>query len=508
MSRRWIARKTTEFDAAAVRPEAYASPYPVFRAGPEAAAARREVLRLLTGFTLLALPLHCGIGWLAGHSLGLATAAVLVTVAATLAVAVARWLGHDELLQRLPLLLVLGLVGVGLVFVSSLPTSVWQGGGLGLIGVLLLIITVVSVLGSLYRPLAATYQTVTLKIPFRDLCVAAAAMLVSLGLAAASQSCPRVVPPVLACALAGGLAGLVVVEYAAWARANPSTSLERGRAFDGPVADAGGKPRRPAGPIDGRAALLGAGLFGLCYGLVSTLPSHGAEWLRLLRPPEGWSQEQATEALAAVFGVGLVGMPCGWVWASSALNGLRLMNPLVAPRVAWDALAVFLTYPEAAHPLAHRISTPWLRPLSVRLGGAGVVLAAVATASTTPPESPKAAPETAAAPAARPAAPPPQRPRAVIPEDDGVGPGWGGNPFGNSPFDRTPPGWGQPPEPPAVIPESRPLGDGVPRFVRSTLVAAVAGPVLLYTLVVVLGAAVLPTYFHYFESPQSSALPR
>ncbi|MBX9584628.1 MAG: hypothetical protein K2X87_30365, partial [Gemmataceae bacterium] len=105
-----------------------------------------------------------------------------------------------------------------------------------LLGGVLILVTVVSILGSLYRPLSAAYQTVTLKIPFRDLCVAAAAMLVSLGLAALGQTLPRPALPILTCALAGALAGLVVVEYAAWARANPGRSLERARAFDGPPA--------------------------------------------------------------------------------------------------------------------------------------------------------------------------------------------------------------------------------------------------------------------------------
>ncbi len=517
MSRKWTARKTTAFDPAAFDPAAFDSPYPVFRAGPDQPAARKEVLRLLTGFTLLGLPLHCGICWLAGHSLGLAAAAVLVTVAATLAVAVARWLGLDDLLQRLPLLLVLGLAGVGLVFVSSLPAKgLGGGGGIEFVGVVLILVTAVSVLGSLYRPLAAAYQTVTLKVPSRDLCVAAAAMLVSLGFAAVSQTCPRFVPPVLACVLAAGFAGLVVVEYAAWARANPAASLERVLAFDSPPAASGGTPRRPAGPIDGRTALLGSALFGLSYGLVSALPSHGAGMLRLLRPAEGWTPETAKEAVAAIFGVGLLGMPVGWAWASSALSALRFTNPLVAPRLAWDALAVFLTYPETAHPLAHRLHTPWLRPLSVRLAGAGVVLVAAATTAVTPPEKPAAAapgkaavPDKVVPPAARPAPPWPHGPQFGLPEDGfaGRGPGWGGNAFGNGQF-NPPPVW-LPPEVPA--PEAAaalPAGDGVGRLFLTAAVAAVLGPVFLYAMVVVLGAAALPTYFRHFEKPEPAAPPR
>ncbi|MBX9584627.1 MAG: hypothetical protein K2X87_30360 [Gemmataceae bacterium] len=128
MSRQWTARKTTPLNEPAVDPAAFAPAYPLFRAGPEPAAAGKEALRFLTGFTLLGVPVHCGICWLAGHSLGLATAAVLVTVAALLAVALARWLALEDLLQRLPLLLLLGLVGVGLVFITSLPTKSWGEG--------------------------------------------------------------------------------------------------------------------------------------------------------------------------------------------------------------------------------------------------------------------------------------------------------------------------------------------------------------------------------------------
>lgn len=517
MSRKWTARKTTAFDPTAVDPAAAGSPYPVFRAGPDRAAAGKEVLRLLTGFTLLGLPVHCGIGWLAGNSLGLAAAAVLVTVAATLAVAVARWLGLDELLQRLPLLLVLGLAGVGLVFVTSLPARAWGGGGMELFGSVLILITVVSVLGGLYRPLAAAYQTVTLKVPFRDLCVAAAAMLVSLALAAANQTLPKFVPPLLACFLAAGFAGLVVTEYAAWARANPRTSLDRVRAFDGPATDANGKPRKPAGPIDGWTALLGAALFGLSYGLVTTLPPHAAEWHRVLPPPAEGNNEEGAERLATLMAVGLIGLPCGWVLVSVALNAFRFPNPVLALRVAWDALAVFLTYPETAHPLAHRLHTPWLRPLSVRLAGAGVVLVTAATAFVTPPaKSPAAATESKPAATTGPASPPPgpwheSRPLPQGDIDLARIEGRSLDGFGHSPFNPPPPAWLPPavpsPVPPAA-PESRPLGDGVGRFLLAALVVTVGGPVFLYVMVLVLGAAALPTYFNHFEKAETPAPPR
>lgn len=520
MSRKWTARKTTAFDAAAVGPAAFDSPYPLFRAGPDLPAARKEALRLLTGFTLLGLPVHCGIGWLAGHSLGLAAAAVLVTAAATLAVAAARWLGLDDLLQRLPLILVLGLAGVGLVFVSSLPPRVWGGGAFDLLGGVLIIVAAGSVLGSLYRPLAAAYQSVTLKVPFRDLCIAAGALPVSLGLNAVNQVCPSFVPPVLACVLAAGFAGPVVAEYAAWARANPGVGVERVRAFDGLPAVAG--PRERVGPIDVRAALFGAAVFGLGYGLVSALPSHGPELLRLLRPAQGWTDETAREAVATIFGIGLVAMPLGWAWANSALGGLRLVNPIPAFRIGLDAIAVFLTYPEAVHPLAHRLHCRWLRPLAVRLALAAVVVTAVATSAVTPPERRKAAlgekptpaeQTTPAPPLPLPATPWPPGPRFSLPEDEfarrgpvGQGPGGWGRPefggFGGGQFNPPPPAWNPAPVPPADVTPSRPSGDVVTRFALSTMATAVAGPLFLYAMVVVLGAAVLPTYFRHFEAAE------
>lgn len=506
MSRKWTARKTTTLDEAAIDPAAFAPAYPVFRAGPAPAEARKQVLRLLTGFTLLGLPVHLGIGWLAGHSLGLATAAVVITVAALLAVAVARWLALEELLQRLPLLLGLGLVGVGLVFITSLPAKGWGAGGFELFGTVFILITVVSILGGLYRPLAAAYQTVTLKIPFRDLCVAAAAMLVSLGLAAAGQCLPRPALQLLSCVLAGTFAGLVVTEYAAWARANPGVSLERLRAFDGPATDARGRPRKPAGSIDGGAALLGAALFGISYGLfVTDLQYHAVP------PPADDSPGAAGEA--PLFLVGIVGVPFGLVWASTALNALRFPNPFLAARLARDALVVFLTYPETSHPLAHRVHTPWLRPLSVRLAGAGMVLATAASAFVMPPaQSPATVPGTKAA-ASGPAAPPPDPP--VVYSRDAEAAhivGWGEPGFGAGPLTPPPPVWMpptvQPPVPAAEVRETRSVGDRVARFCLAALAVAVMGPAFLYAMVVIVGSAVLPTYFRYFETPETPGSPR
>ncbi len=511
MSRKWTARKTTLFNEAAVDSTGYARPYPVFRAGMEQAVARKEVLRLLAGFTFLGLPVHWGIGWLAGHSLGLAVAAVLVTAGALLAVAFARWLQLEELLQRLPLLLLVALLGVGLAYLSSLPMKGWGGGGTELFGSVFILIAVVSVVGGLYRPLAAAYRTITLSIPFRDLCVAAAAMLVSLGVAVASQTLPKGVLPLITCVLAGGLAGLVVTEYAAWARANPARSLKRMMAFDGPVTDTAGEPRKAAPCIDRGGAFLGAALFGFSFGLCAPLVLSG----------EG-------PALAKAVGIpdfqlllgplGLLIAPAALVMVSSALNSLRPPRPDLAFRLAWDALVVFLTYPDTAHPLAHWIHTPWLRPLSVRLAAAVTVLVAMATTFTVREASPMPAEPQKPAPAAAPAAPQlpwtprPQPAPRFIPEGDREAARIEGRNIDDlmpRPFEApTSPASAAPATPGGTAPETPPTSSQVPHFVFTAIAAVLLPPVFLYAMVWLVGAAALPNYFHHFETPETPETPR
>ena len=511
MSRVWTARKLTTLNEAALCPAAAA--YPVFRAGPDRAEAGKQTLRLITAFSLVGLPAHCLVCWLAAHSLGLASAAVLVTAAALFAVAVARWLGLDDLLQRLPLLLVLGLAGVALVYFTSLPPSGGLGtGGFEMMGGFLLLIVAVSVLGGLYRPLAAAYQSLTLRVPFRDLCVAAAGLLASLGLAALGRTLPREALPLLIATLGGAFAGLVVVEYAAWARSNPACDLGRVMAF---------APRRPkpAGAKTGKKpadwfrpweAVLGATLAGVCYGLVSDALFHGvgpASGLYRLYPPSATRDPAATaELLNVITLMSFPGLPFGLVWASATLKAGRLPNPLLALRLAWDALTVFLTYPNTAHPLAHRLHFAWLRPPVVRLTLTGVVLLTAATAIVTPPKTPQAAATETKATA--PAAPtqPPQ-----------FGPGWDADaPFRRSldpaarwggPMDAPPP-WLPPaaaPEPKAPSPTAS--GPGVLAYAQAALVAAVAGPLFLVLMVGFVGASVLPVYYRHFEQPAPPAKP-
>lgn len=146
--------------------------YTVHRADVDPTVARKQTIRLLATYTLLWLPVHCGICWLASYSLGLAAAAVTV---ASFAAAFAKWLGLEDLLQKLPLIVGLGLILVGLAFLPSLPNlKAW--GGFEFFGVFTILIMVISILSGLYRPMAAAYQTVTLKTPSQDLCVSAVAM--------------------------------------------------------------------------------------------------------------------------------------------------------------------------------------------------------------------------------------------------------------------------------------------------------------------------------------------
>ena len=119
------ARKHTTLDEAAIAAPKFARADPMFRAGPEPGAAGRQALRLLVAHTFLWLPAHGGICWLASHSPDLAAAAVIVMAAAALAVAFAKWLALEDLLQKLPLLLVLVLVFVGLAYFPSPPNPSW-----------------------------------------------------------------------------------------------------------------------------------------------------------------------------------------------------------------------------------------------------------------------------------------------------------------------------------------------------------------------------------------------
>lgn len=219
-------RKKTPLVEGAINPSGFRAAYAVWRQGLALPDARKQVIRLLAAYTLIFLPLQVGVYILAARSVGLAAAITLVLSAALAAIAVARWLGLDELLQKLPLLLLLVLVGAGLLYLAGESTGRRDTASFEFFGTLFIVIAVVSVLGNLYQPLAAAYQTLTLKTPARDLAIAAAGLLVSLALLAVSQVLDRSSAVLLALTLSGGYAALVVAEHVAWMRANPARSLD------------------------------------------------------------------------------------------------------------------------------------------------------------------------------------------------------------------------------------------------------------------------------------------
>lgn len=506
MPRKWTARKQTTLDETAIDTAKFARAYPVFRADPEPAIAHRQALRLLATYTFLWLPIHCGICWLVSYSLGLAVALVTVSAAAAFAVAFAKWLALEDLLQKLPLLLVLGLVFAGLAFFTSQPNPRWLGGA-EFFGTFLILIMLVSVLSGLYRPMAVAYQTVTLKTPLRDLCVGAVAMLVSLGLAALAHVLPKFGFTLLASAILGGYAGLVVLEYAGWARANPNLSLERAKAFAKPAVVPGQTAAAKDNENDSYGAFYGAILCGLGYGLLTVFhqnlssPSPGLH--RLLRSLTEKEPEKVPEVFAMMMLLGLYAVLFGLYKVASALHALKPANPLLGSRLAWNALVVFLTYPEAKHPLVHKFRMYWLRPVSVRMAVTGLALLTVATAFFAAEKLPSTDQE--AKSAAKTLQPPPQPAspqfvRAGGAEAKGI--------FGLSPdesYDRPfslPPT--QTPPPPADQP---PSVSGVPRFALNA-VALVVGPLaFLYAMIWFVGLTVLPTYFNYFEKPQVPSPP-
>lgn len=403
MPRKWTSRKLSTLDESAIAAGTFARAYPLDRAGPEPAAGNRQVLRLLTVYTLFWLPVHCGICVLSAHSLGLAVGGVILAAVALLLIALAKRLAIDDLFQWLPLLFVLGLVVLGVAFLVSRPPQPSGLAGIELFGTVVVLVTIVSILGSLHRPLSTAYQAVVAKTTSRDLGVGAIAILVSLAMTAFAQAVPRPVFAVMMSTVCGGFAGLVVIEYAAWARANPHVDLARTMAFDAPT-----ERRGPRSTFEGACYVgLGRGLvvFGLFYTVFPSPQMSG-----VLR----YFPSAARDGEAAVLGcwaaVGLLVLMAGYSLVNGSLSApfgsLTAAGARAGFRLSWDALRVFLTYPEAGHPLTHRLRLRWLRPVAVRHALTGLVLATVATTILTPSEKPTL-PEAVSTPAMSAATVPP-----------------------------------------------------------------------------------------------------
>lgn len=312
----------------------------------------------------------------------------------------------------------------------------------------------------------------------------------------------------MASTVVGGYAGLVVLEYAGWARANPNLSMERATAFTKPAL-ASKKPRPATAEVDGPiGAFYGASLFGLGYGLLSVflgnLLSPSPSLYRFLRTLHENDPKKTPETFAMMALFGLYAVLFGLFKVASVLNALRPANPLLGLRLAWDALVVFLTYPEAKHPLVHKFCTPWLRPVSVRMAATGLVLVTVATSAFQPPEK-EPSPDREAKPAAKTSLPVPLPARSPF---VGARDAEAALIVGLSPDDFSGPPFGAAPTKMPTPPASRSSSDGgVPRLMRVAAALVVVPPVFLYMMIWFVGLTVLPTYFNYFEKPREASPP-
>ncbi len=485
MSRQWTARRTTALVESEIEPSDFRATNPLYRAGPELTDARRHVLRLFAAHALVLLPLQVGVYFLAAHSLGLTVSVTLVIAAVLAAVALAKWMRLEDLLQKLPLLVLLALVGIGLLYLTARSTRARDAGGIEFFGTLFIVIAIVSILGNLYQPLAAAYQTLTLKTPARDLAIAAVGLVVSLALAAFGQAIPQRAALLLAFTLTGGYASVVVVEYVAWMRANPDRSLDRP-----------GQERDVQKSHTGSALVFGL-VTGLGYGLFVTL---------LVRPPQGSPWTDPTEFLTFKSdGLTTVRLWClaffigGIVGTNFALNTLRPPRHTGANlRLAFDALVVFLTYPNTSHPLAHRMNAKWLRPLSVRLVLTGLVFSAATNALLSSTRRADLVPNSEKDIVAEPLGG--AMPGARLRAGENLPPfgGWHAG-FGNGPASFPTPD-GQPRT------TSTETTDGnaetiAERFISSAAILVLFPPALIYALVFTLGAIALPHYYHRYEAP-------
>lgn len=493
MSRKWTASRKKPLVEAEINPSDFRAAYTLVREGPALADARKQVLRLLAAYTLMLLPLQVGVYVLAVRSVGLAAAITLVLSAAFAALAVAKYLGLEELLQKLPLLLVLVLVGIGLLYLAGEAPRKKDAGGFEFFGTFFIVIALVSVLGSLYQPLAAAYQTLTLKTPVRDLAFASAGLLVSLALVAVSQVLNPTTAVLLAFTLSGGYAALVVAEYVAWMRANPARSLDK----DTPAASDAGNNRHQV------RVLLSGLVTGFSYGLFVVL---------IIWQPQGppWTDPTLLSGrllngitvvriwCVVFFCIGLFGM-------NTSLDSLRLAKRTALTwRLAWDAVVVFLTYPNTSHPLAHQIRAKWLRPVGVRLVLSGFVLSTSTTALLVSARKPT---DSAPAPKVAVVAPPvsgmtyPMTHSRPIHAMDDLTPikRWKADsddaPFA-APANHAP----TPSVPPAA---AEPDSFSAEVFVACAVILVLFSPALIYAMVFTLGMLALPHYYQRYEVPAS-----
>jgi hypothetical protein len=502
MSRRSTARKTTSVEESAIDGDEFALAYTIYRAELERAKATKWVLRLLFGYTILWLPIHYGVCWLAVISIGLATAATLLLAGGLVTVGVAKWLGLDDVLQKLPVLLAIGLVVLGVAWISNVSTMRPVGGGFGTLETLLLVSVVVTVFGSLFLPAAAAYQTVTLKTSFLDLFVVAGALLASLGVIVLGR---EVSPPVLkliAGTACGGFSALVVLEYAGWARANPQVGLHEAAAFS----EFNVKEEIESTVLAGALFGLGSVLLGAHVYATSCSSSDHSQYVLFAHPNEPYPLRGSRGVIPLG---GLFLFAGGILLVTGSLDSFRSVNPLRVFRIAWDAILVFFTYPEVSHPLAHRFCVPWLRPASVRVALAGLLLVTIATAAISP-AAPPTTPENGSAEekpsaAAFPYVSPPTVSSSVHEGDIDLAMAEGRNANQSETDRRTvrPTAASQTPVSVPHLPttDARSSEARATEFVIAAVAIALGAPLCVYAMVCLLGVAVLPAHFSYFETP-------
>lgn len=486
MSRKWTARKTTSVIESAISPAGYNAAYPVFRAGFGPAAARTLAFRMLTAYTLLALPLHCGVYWLTAWSFGVGAFTVIAVSVLLGAFAVAKWLGLEDLLQKLPLLLVLVLVGVAILYLGSTSRTPPVNGGLDFFGTTLIVIAAVSILGSLFHPLRSAYATLTLKSSARDLGIGAVGLYGSLALASLGQNLNPALSMLAACLCVGWFASLVVFEYVVWLQANPDRSPTPDRGWNAPPKLLN---RRGAVLFGGLAAGLGFGL-GMLGSKAALASSSAGETAFVV----GW-------AGAIFFG--------GVLLIHAALGTVRPDFSRAVFRIAGDAIVVFLSCPDTTHPLSHRIVTWWLRPRAVRLVLTGLVLSATGTMLLSQAKSPSATKDTSAktsSAAPRVTVPPPHFPLDgdvpfARPIQRGINPH---ERFHVPPEVVPAPTFALPLQPDAPPAESKGSASVLTDILATVVALAIVPPLFLYALVVLVGVYALPRYHARYESEHRS----
>ena len=212
------------------------------------------------------------------------------------------------------------------------------------------------------------------------------------------------------------------------------------------------------------------------------------------------------EGFNGIFLIGLMHVAIGFFCAACTLKALKWGNPLLAARVAWDALAVFVVYPEPAHPLIHKVQTPWLRPLSMRLAVTALALGAAATLPFLRSDQvPDAKTEAKAAQSIPPVRSSEKQPFPVqerLPPKDVAAM----DIFGSRQVEATN-RYAVPspaPVPPAPA-KAKTDTDGWEKFGVAAMLIIILPPALLFLMVWFAGMTVLPAYFNYFECPASSS---